>query len=129
MLNGADEKPQLDASSKSEQKMTSDQEREIKNFREIFARQIQMKKVNDEVCVDLIMFDDFFDTLFMRFKILCPPKDTMEQLRVLLCVQLGPNIKEPSYFLVKKIERVLYDLDYVYVNLVKILREPDHESL
>lgn len=82
-----------------------------------------------EVNVDLIEFDDFFDTLFMKFKIMCPPKDTMEQLRVLLCVQFGPNIKEPSFFLVKKIERVLYDLDYVYVNLVKILREPNHEKL
>lgn len=46
----------------------------------------------------------------------------MEQLKLLLCVQFGLNIKEPSYFLVQKIERVLYDLDYVYVNLVKILR-------
>ena len=87
-----------------------------------------MKQVKD-VRVDLIEFDDFFDTLFMKFKITSPPKDTLEQLRVLLCVQFGPNVKEPSYFLVKKIERVLYDLDYVYVNLVKILREPDHEKL
>ena len=87
-----------------------------------------MKQVKD-VRVDLIEFDDFFDTLFMKFKITYPPKDTLEQLRVLLCVQFGPNVKEPSYFLVKKIERVLYDLDYVYVNLVKILREPDHEKL
>lgn len=52
----------------------------------------------------------------------------MEQLKLLLCVQFGLNIKEPSYFLVQKIERVLYDLDYVYVNLVKILREPNHEK-
>jgi len=85
--------------------------------------------VNADVGVDLIEFDDFFDTLFMKFKIMCPPKDTMEQLKVLLCVQLGPNVKEPTFFLVKKIERVLYDLDYVYVNLVKILREPNHDKL
>lgn len=44
-------------------------------------------------------------------------------------MQFGPNVKEQSYFLVQKIERVLYDLDYVYVNLVKILREPNHEKL
>ena len=44
-------------------------------------------------------------------------------------MQFGPNIKESSYFLVQKIERVLYDLDYVYVNLVKILREANHEKL
>lgn len=85
--------------------------------------------MNADVGVDLIEFDDFFDTLFMKFKIMCPPKDTMEQLKVLLCVQLGPNVKEPTFFLVKKIERVLYDLDYVYVNLVKILREPNHDKL
>jgi len=77
----------------------------------------------------LIEFDDFFDGLFMKFKIMCPQKDTMDQLKLLLCVQFGPNIKETSYFLVQKIERVLYDLDYVYVNLVKILREPNHEKL
>mmetsp|Transcript_39810 Transcript_39810/g.52111 ORF Transcript_39810/g.52111 Transcript_39810/m.52111 type:complete len:102 (+) Transcript_39810:374-679(+) len=100
----------------------------MRNFREIFARQIQTKHVNTDVGVDLIEFDDFFATLFMKFKIMCPPKDTLEQLRVLLCVQLGPHIKEPSFFLVKKIERVLYDLDFVYVNLVKILREPNHEQ-
>ena len=77
----------------------------------------------------MIEFDDFFDGLFMKFKIMCPQKDTMDQLKLLLCVQFGPNIKETSYFLVQKIERVLYDLDYVYVNLVKILREPNHEKL
>ena len=38
-------------------------------------------------------------------------------------------MSESSYFLLQKIERVLYDLDYVYVNLVKILREPNHEKL
>ena len=78
--------------------------------------------------MDVVEFDDFFDALFMKFKILCPAKDTKEQLRLLLCVRLGPNEKEPCYFLLRKIERVLYDLDYVYVNLVKILREPSHEQ-
>ena len=116
-------------SNDQQQRTSNDQERECKNFREAFAQQIQKKFVNTDVGIDLIEFDDFIATLFMKFKIRSPPKDTQEQLRMLLCVQLGPNVKEPSYFLVKKIERVLYDLDFVYVNLVKILREPNHEKL
>ena len=101
---------------------------EAKNFRETFAKQICSKRMNTDTSVDLIEFDDFIDGLFMKFKIRCPSKETLEQLRLLLCVQFGPNIKEPSYFLVRKIERVLYDLDYVYVNLVKILRDPNHDG-
>lgn len=87
-----------------------------------------MKSLNTDQQVQLVEFDDFFDVLFMKLRIMCPKKDTMDQLKLLLCVQFGPNVKEPSYFLIQKIERVLYDLDYVYVNLVKILREPNHEK-
>lgn len=98
-------------------------------MRDTFQKNIVQKRLNAESSVDLIEFDDFFAGLFMKFKIRCPPKDTQDQLKLLLCVQFGPHMSEPSYFLLQKIERVLYDLDYVYVNLVKILREANHEKL
>jgi len=79
--------------------------------------------------VTVIEFDDFFDGLFMKFKIMNPPKETLDQLKLLLCVQFGLHVSEKCYFLVQKVERVLYDLDYVYVNLVKIIREPSHDKL
>ena len=59
---------------------------DVQNFRNVFSKQIVTKKMNGDVGVDLIEFDDFFDGLFMKFKIMCPPKDTLEQLKFLLCV-------------------------------------------
>ena len=65
----------------------------------------------------------------MKFKIKNPPKETLEHLKLLLCVQFGLNANEKCYFLVQKVERMLYDLDYVYVNLVRIIRDPNHGQL
>ena len=48
----------------------------------------------------------------------------MTQIKLLLAVQFGAK-SDQTYILVQKIERVLHDLDFVYVNLIKILREPD----
>jgi len=102
--------------------------RETEQLRKVFAKSLQTKVINAAQSLELVERDDFFDGLFMKFKMKCPPKETMEQLKLLLCVQFGPNAKEPSFFLIPRLERLLYDLDYVYVNLVKILREPDHEK-
>lgn len=111
------------------EKAENHQASESETFRTAFTKWTEKKRFSSEQAIDLIEFDNFFDGLFMRFKIRCPDKDTMDNLKLLLCVQFGPNIKEQSYFLMQKIERVLYDLDYVYVNLVKILRESNHEKL
>lgn len=105
------------------------QEAVMRDFREAFAKVIQQRRMNEDMVLPLIEFDDFFDCLFMKFKIMCPHKDTLDHLKLLLCVQFGLGNQEKSYFLVQKVERVLYDLDYVYVNLIKILREPNHEKL
>ena len=71
-----------------------------------------------------IDFDDFFDGLFMKFKIVCPPQQSMAQLKLLLAVQFGTKT-EQCFVLVQKMERILHDLDFVYVNLIKVLRDPD----
>ena len=71
-----------------------------KAFRNAFEKEIQEKVVNDDHTVSLIDYDDFFDGLFMKFKIKFPGKETVEQLKWLLCVQFGPHISEKSYLLV-----------------------------
>ena len=95
-----------------------------KPFKEVFEKWIETKKVNRDTQVLAILFDNFFDGLFMKFKIVCPPQSSMNQLKLLLAVQFGAKLDQ-SYILVQKIERVLHDLDFVYVNLIKILRDPD----
>lgn len=73
VLNGPDEKANKQSASDKQQQVA-----EAKNFREVFAKNIMTKKLNTDAGVDLIEFDDFFDGLFMKFKIMCPPKDTMD---------------------------------------------------
>ena len=78
ILNKPDEQKQ-----KQQQAIAQDQDKqasaaEVRNFRNVFAKQIVTKRMNTDVSVDLIEFDDFFDGLFMKFKIMCPPKDTLE---------------------------------------------------
>ena len=75
-----------------------------------------------------IEFDNLFDGLFMLQKIKAPPKESMEQLRLLLAVKFGLKA-ENDFVLVHKIERILHDLDFVYVNLIKVLRDPDAQKL
>ena len=79
----------LNKSDEPKDKAPSDKDQQVveaKNFRSIFSKHIVSKRLNTDASVDLIEFDDFFDGLFMKFKIMCPPKDTLEQLKFLLCV-------------------------------------------
>ena len=62
------------------------QETVARDFRDAFEKQIKHRRMNGDLSVPLIEFDDFFDALFMKFKIMCPPKETMEHLKLLLCV-------------------------------------------
>lgn len=77
--------------------------------------------------MDVIEFDNFFDALFMKFKLVSPGHAGIEQLKYLLGAQLGSHATQ-VFFLVSRIERVLSDLDYIYVNIVKMIRSKDHES-
>lgn len=64
----------------------------------------------------------------MKLKIKVPPKESMEQLKLLLAVKFGLKA-ENDFVLVHKIERILHDLDFVYVNLIKALRDPEAAKL
>ena len=70
------------------------------DFRQVFAKDIKTKRMNQQISVALIEFDDLFDGLFMKYKIKNPPKETLDHLKILLCVQFGLNVNEKCYFLV-----------------------------
>ena len=84
------------------------------------------KNLSNQVKLDMIEHDSFFDEVFMKFKIRTPSADCVEQLKLLFGVQLGIKQKE-TYILVNKLERVLFDLGYIYVNIAKLLKDPNHE--
>lgn len=78
--------------------------------------------------LEVVEFDNFFDAIFMKFKLVSPGHAGIEQLRYLLGAQLGSHATQ-VYFLVSRIERVLSDLDYIYVNIVKMIRSKEHSAL
>jgi hypothetical protein len=59
----------------------------------------------------------------MKYQIRCPPIKIQESLKLLLCI----DEKYPDVVLVRKLERILSDLDYIYVNLLKIIKNPEYE--
>ena len=75
----------------------------------------------------MIELDAFFDEVFMKFKIRTPAQDCRDQLKYLLGVQFGTRQKE-CFILVNKLERVLFDLGFIYVNIAKMLKDPEAEA-
>jgi hypothetical protein len=63
--------------------------------------------------VSLVSFDDFFDALFVKFKTRCPDKSTQEVLQMLV----GATFENEAVIIVEKMERVMQDLDFLYVNI------------
>ena len=98
------------------------------DFKQVFEKYIEVKNINQDTQVLAIEFDNLFDGLFMKLKIKVPPKDSLEQLKLLLAVKFGLQAKN-DFILVHKIERILHDLDFVYVNLIKALRDPEAAKL
>ena len=93
----------------------------------LFAKVVVQKKLSTSVSVDLIEFDNFFDQVFMKFKIMSPNTQSQEQIKLLLGVQFGINQKQ-TFLLVSKIERVLFDLGFIYVNIAKMLRHEEADQ-
>ena len=93
----------------------------------VFAKVIVAKNLSNQVKLDMIEHDNFFDEVFMKYKIRMPKADCLEQIKLLFGVQLGIKQKE-TYILVNKLERVLFDLGYIYVNIAKLLKDPNHEA-
>jgi len=68
-----------------------------------------------EVCNN----DDFFDYLFMKHQIRTPG-NTIPDFHHLCGI--------PNYVVRSRLTRVLYDLDFLYVNMLAILRTPNPEK-
>ena len=75
----------------------------------------------------MIEIESFFEELFNKFRILTPKAAQKEHIELLLGVKFGKNQNE-SYLLVSKLERVLFDLGFIYVNIAKMLKHEDAEK-
>jgi len=61
----------------------------------------------------------------MKGNLHCPPLAEREELKLLICIDFGGRY---TGAVLSKLERVIFDLDYVYVNIIKILRHPKAEE-
>ena len=61
----------------------------------------------------------------MKGNLHCPPEAQQEELQLLICVNFAGKY---TAAVLSKLERVIFDLDYVYVNIIKILRHPKAEE-
>lgn len=61
--------------------------------------------------------DDFFDHLFMKHQIRTPGQKNIVDFHYLTGI--------PGFFVRARLERVLYDMDFLYPNMISILRVPN----
>jgi hypothetical protein len=77
--------------------------------------------------IKTMKFEEFLDELF-RLKVLYPPHKNQEELINLICFMFPGQKEKTDEVLIHRLERVLNDLDHIYVNIVRMLRSKDYEK-
>lgn len=89
--------------------------------RKILQAHVTQEVLSDLITLDLVSFENLFDAVFMKFGVRCPDKQTQEVLKVLF----GATRSSGDVFLIlDKLERILLDLDFLYVNIRQMVNHP-----
>jgi hypothetical protein len=86
-----------------------------------------MPDQNGTLEIKTVEFEEFLDILFMKLRVLRPPTREQEGLKLMICSQFPQNKEIQDEVLVHRLERILNDLDHIYVNIVRMLRHPDYD--
>jgi len=90
-------------------------------IRQVLAAHVVQVVLSETITLDLVRFEQFFDEYFMKFGVRCPDRPTQDVFKVLF----GATLKDGEVSLiVGKLERILSDLDYLYVNIRQIVNHP-----
>lgn len=80
---------------------------------------------NASSTVELMDFDQMLDTLFTALGVQCPRINSQEELKFLFCL-------DPKYLelvMLVKFDKVMHDLDYISIDLLRQVNDPAHEPL
>ncbi|CDW75229.1 UNKNOWN [Stylonychia lemnae] len=93
-------------------------------LKKVIKNQTIQNKDGKQLKVQIVNFDDMLDHLFMAFTIRCPPMKVQFDLRQMLCIDPGL----PDIILIKKLEKIIDDLDLNQANLLRIMKSPDYKA-